>query len=76
MKYVTISLNDANTGEVIYETNTCAVGSVSYLATKVAKNVSSFINYYRDNQSRDLCLQVIVREERTPLDIPFPSDVY
>ena len=76
MKYVTISLNDATTGEVIYETNTCAVGSLSYLRTKVSKNVDSFMNYYREHSDRDLCLQVLVREERNSLNIPFPADVY
>lgn len=76
MKYVTISLNDANTGEVIYETNTCAVGSVSYLRSKVSKNVDSFMNFYRDHPGRDLCLQILVREQRTSLNIPFPADVY
>ena len=76
MKYVTISLNDANTGEVICETNTCAVGSSSYLRTKITKNVDSFMNYYRDHSDRDLCLQVLVREERSSLSIPFLPDVY
>lgn len=75
MKYVTISLNDANTGEVIYETKTSAVGSVAYLRSKVSKNVDSFMNFYRDHGDRDLCLQVLIREQRKSLTIPFP-DVY
>ena len=75
MKYFTVCLCDGNTGEVIYQTNTCTVNSPSYLRTKLQKNVDSLCNYLRMSPDRDVVCQIIIREQRGSLDIPFP-DVY
>lgn len=74
MKYVTVSLIDGNTGEMIYETKAQAVDTSSYLRSKICKNVDSFINYFRDHPGRDLVFQVNVREQRKSL-VLF-ADVY
>lgn len=74
MKYVTVSLIDGNTGEIIYDTNAQAVDSSSYLRSKINKNVNSFCNYFRDHPGRDLVFQVSVREQRKSLTLF--EDVY
>lgn len=74
MKYVTVSLIDGNTGEMIYETKAQAVDTSSYLRSKISKNVDSFINYFRDHPGRDLVFQVSVREKRKSLTLF--DDVY
>ena len=75
MKYFQICLADGNTGEVIYTTKSSAIGSSSYLRSKLMKNLDSFCNYLRDNSDRDVVMQISVREQITPLNIPF-VDVY
>lgn len=75
-KFVKIFLIDVNTGEVIYETKSNMVGSSSYLRQKVHNNVNSFCNYFRDHPERDVCLQILITEERQSMLIDFPADVY
>lgn len=67
MKYVTVSLIDGNTGELIYETKATAVDTSSYLRSKINTNVNSFCNYFRDHPGRDIVFQVSVREQRKSL---------
>lgn len=76
MKYFTLSLCDGNTGEVIFQTNTSAIGSSSYLRSKLMKNLDSLCNYLQMNPSRDVVCQISIREQRKCLDIPFVDDVY
>lgn len=77
VKYMQIQLTDANTGEIIYTTKNSAISSSGYLRQKLNRNIDSFLNYFRDNGDRDLVLQVILREQATPLNFNFKDyDVY
>ena len=71
MKYFTLSLCDGNTGEVIFQTNTSAIGSSSYLRSKLMKNLDSLCNYLQMNPSRDVVCQISIRQQMVYLNISF-----
>lgn len=70
MKYCKIILADADTGELIYETKATSFDSSYYIRNKILKNIESFSRYINDNNN-DVVLQILVREQRKSLDIPF-----
>lgn len=74
-KYVTISLVDANTSELIFQTKTVPVDTSQTLNLKINKNISAFVRY-TSTSDRDLVLQISLREQRQPLNLEFNPDVY
>lgn len=75
MKYCTIRLVDACTGELIYETKSIQTASLPYLRSRLQKNLDSFCNYFRDNSYRDVVFQAIIHEEKKSLSL-YPSEDY
>lgn len=68
--YMTIRLVDANSGEIIYETKSQLIGTLSYLRSKIDKNLQSFVRFLADDtSSHDICFQVLLHEQRHSLAI-------